>query len=84
MHSPAAALAARPRSPQEELRARFRILLADDNRLHGQGGEVPIIAVTAFSLQEEVERCYAAGMNDFLAKPFQLSDLAAVLDRWLL
>ena len=53
-------------------------------RLQGQGVNVPIIAVTAFSLEEEVEHCFASGMSDFLAKPFQLSDLAAMLDRWLL
>jgi CheY-like chemotaxis protein len=53
-------------------------------RLLKQGGDVPVIAVTAFSLQEEVDRCFAAGMNDYLAKPFRLNDLAAVLDRWLL
>ena len=36
------------------------------------------------ALKEDVELCYAAGMSDYLAKPFQLSDLAAVLDPWLL
>lgn len=45
---------------------------------------MPIIAVTAFALKENVESCFAAGMSDYLTKPFQLADLAAVLDRWLL
>ena len=133
--------AAGPQAPLEALRARFRILLADDNeinrkvaalqlevlgyrfltvddgqeavtafsrehfdavlmdcrmpvmdgyeatqrlRLHAHGSDVPIIAVSASVLKEDVELCYAAGMNDHLAKPFQLSDLAAILDRWLL
>jgi len=53
-------------------------------RLHDNGRDVPIIAVTAFALKEDIERCFAAGMSDYLSKPFQLSDLAAVLDRWLL
>ena len=48
------------------------------------GSDVPIIAVTAFALKEDVESCFAAGMSDYLTKPFQLADLAAVLDRWLL
>ncbi|HEX4961607.1 MAG TPA: GAF domain-containing protein [Thermoanaerobaculia bacterium] len=129
------------RAPLEALRARFRILLADDNeinrmvaarqlevlgyrflavddgqeavtafsrerfdavlmdcrmpvmdgyeatrrlRLQAHGSDVPIIAVTASALKEDVELCLAAGMSDYLAKPIQLSDLAAVLDRWLL
>jgi signal transduction histidine kinase len=53
-------------------------------RLEAHGRDVPIIAVTAFALKEDVESCFAAGMSDYLTKPFQLSDLAAVLDRWLL
>jgi len=53
-------------------------------RLQGHGRDVPIIAVTASALKEDAELCLAAGMSDYLAKPNQLSDLAAVLDRWLL
>ena len=40
--------------------------------------------MTAFALKEDVEACFAAGMSDYLTKPFELADLAAVLDRWLL
>ncbi len=32
--------------------------------------EVPIIAMTASALQDEISRCYDAGMNDFITKPF--------------
>ena len=37
--------------------------------------EVPIVAMTANVMQEEVEKCYAAGMNDFIGKPFDSGDL---------
>ncbi len=53
-------------------------------RLLAHSADVPIIAITASALKEDVDRCLAAGMSDYLSKPFQLSDLAAVLDRWLL
>ena len=46
------------------------------------GRRVPVIAVTAHTRTEEQEACLAAGMDDFLVKPFQAADLAAMLDRW--
>jgi len=35
----------------------------------------PIIAMTANVLKEEVDLCYAAGMNDFIGKPFDTREL---------
>ncbi|MHA6493673.1 hybrid sensor histidine kinase/response regulator [Pseudomonas borbori] len=44
---------------------------------------MPVIALTANALADERERCKAAGMNDYLAKPFRREELAALLDQWL-
>jgi CheY-like chemotaxis protein/HPt (histidine-containing phosphotransfer) domain-containing protein len=43
--------------------------------------EIPIIAMTANVTTEDRERCLAAGMNDFIGKPFKREDLYATLAR---
>ncbi|RJG25865.1 response regulator [Massilia cavernae] len=45
--------------------------------------QVPIIAVTAQSMQGDRERCVQAGMDDYITKPVQQEAFAAALARWL-
>jgi signal transduction histidine kinase/ActR/RegA family two-component response regulator len=43
---------------------------------------VPVIALTAASSAEDRQRCAAAGMDDFIAKPFTREELTRVLAQW--
>jgi signal transduction histidine kinase/CheY-like chemotaxis protein len=53
-------------------------------RLESRAGKrTPVIAVTAYALDGDREKCLAAGMDDFLAKPYSLSDLRRKLKRWV-
>jgi PAS domain S-box-containing protein len=42
----------------------------------------PIIALTANAMKEDRERCFAAGMDDYIAKPMRKSDLLNRLGKW--
>ncbi|WP_176520145.1 PAS domain-containing protein [Pseudoxanthomonas wuyuanensis] len=55
-------------------------------RAHEQSSgapSLPIIAITANALQGEGERCFALGMDGYLAKPLQMCELKRIMDEFL-
>jgi CheY-like chemotaxis protein/HPt (histidine-containing phosphotransfer) domain-containing protein len=52
-------------------------------RLPAGSRYLPIIAITATPEEVGQERALAAGMDDYLTKPFSMSTLGSVLDRWI-
>lgn len=51
--------------------------------LAGINGRIPIIAVTAHSSMKDREKCLAAGMDDYIAKPINIHFLKLTIDQWL-
>jgi PAS domain S-box-containing protein len=60
---------------------------ATKNIRNGLGGkdviDIPIIAMTANAMKGDREKCIGAGMNDYLSKPLNMSDLEQTLNEWL-
>ncbi len=56
---------------------------AEIRRRETGGNRTPIVAMTANSVEGDRERCAAAGMDDYLPKPFRMATLERTLHRWL-
>jgi PAS domain S-box-containing protein len=51
--------------------------------IRGKANSIPIIAMTANAMKGDREKCLAAGMDDYIAKPIEPAQLAETLSHWL-
>ena len=59
----------------------FEATAAIREREQASGRHLPIVAMTAHAMKGDRERCLAAGMDGYIAKPLQPAELVAVLAR---
>jgi PAS domain S-box-containing protein len=57
----------------------FETTAAIREREKVRGGHLPIVALTAHAMKGDAERCLAAGMDAYLAKPLEMAQLRGVL-----
>ncbi len=58
------------------------VLIRKEELLSGVQKRIPIVALTANALPEDRERCFAAGMDDFIAKPIDVAHFNQKLLKW--
>ena len=54
---------------------------AEIRKMEGPVSRIPIVAMTAHAMSGDRERCLAAGMDDYMAKPFHHETMSAILQR---
>jgi CheY-like chemotaxis protein len=57
--------------------------IREDEAQARPSGHTPIVALTANAMEGDQKQCLAAGMDDYLSKPYSQAQLENILRRWL-
>ena len=52
-------------------------------KIRESGSNIPVIAITANAIKGENQKCFDAGMNDYISKPYAENDLLNLIAKWL-
>ena len=52
------------------------------SNLTSSNQSIQIIAITANATQDDRDKCFASGMNDFIAKPFKVEQIQTAIEKW--
>ena len=52
-------------------------------RIRNTGSTIPIIAVTAYAMQDDIDKCLAVGCDEVITKPLQREDMLALIRKWI-
>ena len=58
-------------------------LLREREKQKGDGIRQPVVALTAYAMKDDRDRCMAAGVDDYLTKPIQPEELDALLETFM-
>jgi PAS domain S-box-containing protein len=59
-----------------------RMIRRREAKIGGETRRLPIIALTAHAMEGDREFCIEAGMDDYIAKPFNAGQIGAILQKW--